>query len=137
MKRKTVLLLLSLFFSLYVWAESQLTFIDKRIINVGEVETGTLVNKKIRIKNDGDTPLIIKNSIKSCNCTAARFSREVLNPGETGTVEVEISTENKQGTNVVTVTLVANTEQQEHVIRISMNVVKKQVTELHKKEDSF
>lgn len=125
---------LCFFLSLHVWAESQLTFIDKRIIHIGDVEAGTIINRKIRIKNDGDTPLIIVKPIKSCNCTSVLFSRKVLKPGETGTVEVKIDTENKQGTNVVTVTIVTNTEQQEHVLRISMNVVKKQVKEPGKKD---
>ena len=114
------------FLALNVWAKSQLTFIDKRIINIGDVEEGTLVHRKIKIKNDGDTPLILMKPIKSCNCTAVRFSQEVINPSDTGVIEVEINTENKQGTNVVTVIIVANTEQQEHVLRISMNVIKKE-----------
>lgn len=127
MKGKIGLFLLLFFLVRDVWAKSQLTFVDKRIINIGEVDEGTLVNKKIRIKNDGDTPLILVKTIKSCNCTAARFSREVLNPNDIGIVEVEINTENKQGTNAITVIIVANTEQQEHVLRISMNVIKREV----------
>ncbi len=125
MKRKIGLFLLLFFLAMNVWAKSQLTFVDKRIINIGDVEEGTLVHRKIKIKNDGDTPLILMKPIKSCNCTAVRFSREVVNPRDTGVIEVEINTEHKQGMNVVTVIVVANTEQQEHVIRISMNVVKR------------
>lgn len=126
MKKNIGLFLLLFFLALNVWAKSQLTFIDKRIINIGDVEEGTLVHRKIKIKNDGNTPLILMKPIKSCNCTAVRFSREVINPSDTGVIEVEINTENKQGTNVVTVIIVANTEQQEHVLRISMNVIKKE-----------
>lgn len=114
------------FLAMNIWAESRLTFIDKRIINIGDVEEGTLVQRKIKIKNDGDTPLILMKPIKSCNCTAVRFSKEVVNPQDTGVIEVEINTEHKQGTNVVTVIVVTNTEQQEHVLRISMNVIKKE-----------
>lgn len=126
MKRKIGLFLLLFFLAMNIWAESRLTFIDKRIINIGDVEEGTLVQRKIKIKNDGDTPLILMKPIKSCNCTAVRFSKEVVNPQDTGVIEVEINTEHKQGTNVVTVIVVTNTEQQEHVLRISMNVIKKE-----------
>ena len=126
MKRKIGLFLLLFFLAMNIWAESRLTFIDKRIINIGDVEEGTLVQRKIKIKNDGDTPLILMKPIKSCNCTAVRFSKEVVNPQDTGVIEVEINTEHKQGTNVVTVIVVTNTELQEHVLRISMNVIKKE-----------
>lgn len=126
MKRKIGLFLLLFFLAMNIWAESRLTFINKRIINIGDVEEGTLVQRKIKIKNDGDTPLILMKPIKSCNCTAVRFSKEVVNPQDTGVIEVEINTEHKQGTNVVTVIVVTNTEQQEHVLRISMNVIKKE-----------
>lgn len=125
MKTKIIIIFLLCFLSLQLLAESRLTFIDKRIANIGKVEAGTVVNRKIRFKNDGDSPLIIIEAIKSCNCTAVNFSKKVLNPGETGSIEVKIDTKNKLGTNVITVVIEANTEQREYALRISMDVTKK------------
>lgn len=50
MKRKTGYFLLLFFLAMNVWATSRLAFADERITNSGDVEEGTLVQKKIKVR---------------------------------------------------------------------------------------
>jgi len=124
--RHIVLCMFVLLFSVGSAAEEtpRLTFVTKRIVNVGEVKQGEKVKHTVEIKNTGDAPLVILQISKSCNCTTAKASQNILKPGEKADIVVEVDTKGRIGTNIMNVTITANTPEKEHAIRISMNVVK-------------
>ena len=47
-----------------------LVFVGKRIVNLGVVKEGEIIKQNFFFTNTGNSPLIIKDITKSCNCTA-------------------------------------------------------------------
>jgi hypothetical protein len=59
-------------------------------INYGDVYKGVDSGKRtFEFTNTGDIPLIIKDAKSSCGCTVPSFSKDPINPGKTGVVEVQ------------------------------------------------
>lgn len=74
----------------------------------GEVDEGKVVDYTFSFENSGTSSLKIKDIKTSCGCTAALLSDEELEPGEKGTLKVELDTSNKQGSVSRTITIVSN-----------------------------
>ena len=124
---KLIAIIISMLLAYPVYAAEKypkLSFLDKRIVEIQNVKQGTIVKQVFRVKNVGEAPLVFLNVQKSCNCTSAKISKNVLQPNETGSIEVEIDTKGKIGLTTISVVLVINTPEKEHALRISMDVVK-------------
>ncbi len=102
---------------------ANLKFIDKRAVNIGQVKAGTIVERTFAIENAGDVPLVILDARKSCNCTEAEVPSQPLAPGDTGKIAITIDTKNRIGPSTITVSIMANTPEQEHIIRLDMDIV--------------
>ena len=101
----------------------KLSFLDNRVVDIKEVKQGAIVKRTFRIENTGKAPLVILSINKSCNCTNATISNNILYPDESGNIEVEIDTKDKIGKTTISIVIVANTLEKEHALRISMVVV--------------
>lgn len=91
---------------------------DKTEFDFGELEPRQNVETVFSYKNVGDAPLVITNISSSCGCTIPKdWSREPLNPGETGQFTVKF---NGSGSGNVTkaVTVSANTEKGREQVKI-------------------
>ncbi len=89
----------------------------------GNVDEGKVVEAKIGLKNTGDDVLEIKDVKTSCGCTAALLSSKKLNPGENGTIKIELDTSNRSGKMVRTVTLYTNdSSNPNQTITLSVNI---------------
>ena len=104
--------------------EPKLTFIGKRMINLGVVKEGEIISQKIFFTNSGDSTLVIKNTTKSCNCANVTLKESRTFPKDTNYVSITIDTKGKIGINVVDVILNTNTLQKEHIIKVTMEVEK-------------
>ncbi len=74
----------------------------------GKVQEGEVVKYTFKFENNGSSALKIKDIITSCGCTAALVSSEVLQPGEQGTLKVELDTSNRKGNMIRTITIKSN-----------------------------
>jgi len=83
----------------------KLVFIEKRVIDMGEVIQGETVRKAFIIKNEGQVPLDIHNIHKSCNCTEARLGKSTLNPNDTTALFVVVNTDGKIGDTSINVVI--------------------------------
>jgi hypothetical protein len=100
--------------------------LEKNRIDFGNVEEGKVVESKINFKNSGEGVLEIIDVKTSCGCTAALLSSKKLNPGESGTVKIELDTANREGQLTRTVTLYSNDPSQTNqVITLSANIEKR------------
>jgi hypothetical protein len=80
-------------------------------------------NKKVfKFTNTGDNPLIIQNARGSCGCTVPKYPKEPVAPGETGEIEVVYKPGKQKGNQSKTVTLQANTQPEQTVLKISAMV---------------
>lgn len=74
--------------------------------------------------NTGTEPLIIESANGSCGCTVPNYPKQPIPPGGTGTIEVEYKPGKQENAQTKTVTILANTEPRETVLRLKAFVEK-------------
>ena len=92
----------------------------------GKVKEGDVVSYDFTFSNKGKLPLLVKDIKTSCGCTAAVVSEKNLNPGQSGTIKVDLDTKNRQGRMSRTVTIVSNDMNEPNkIITITADVLKR------------
>lgn len=100
--------------------------LEKNQFDFGIVEEGKVVETIIEFKNEGTGVLEIKDVKASCGCTAVLLSSKKLQPGESGTIKIELDTTNREGQLTRTVTIYSNDPNQStHVITLLANIKKR------------
>lgn len=74
----------------------------------GVVQEGKKVEYTFKFTNMGNGNLEIKDIKTSCGCTAALVSSEKLEPGQNGTLKIELDTTNRLGRMSRTITVTSN-----------------------------
>jgi hypothetical protein len=74
--------------------------------------------------NTGQEPLVISNAVGSCGCTVPEYPKHPIAPGETGEINVVYKPGKQEGQQNKTVTVTANTEPAQTVLRILADVQK-------------
>ncbi len=100
----------------------ELTFVGKRIVNLGVIKEGNVVKRKIYFTNTGDSLLIVNKVAKSCNCTAVTLKDLKTFPGDTNSVTVD--TKGKVGISVIDIVMSTNARYREYVAKLIMEVKK-------------
>jgi len=77
------------------------------------VVAGDVINKTFEFVNSGSKPLYILDTRVSCGCTAAAHSKEAIEPGKKGNIEVEFDTFGKSGEQYKTITILSNSHPNE------------------------
>ena len=88
----------------------------------GDVTANSKVETYIKIKNDGKSPLIIRDASATCGCTVPEFPSNPIPVGGTDSVKIEYTAGNMNGRQQITVTLVTNTANGHEKFDISANV---------------
>lgn len=83
----------------------------------GNITKGEAVEHIFKFTNTGKAPLVITNASSSCGCTVPEFTKDPIQPGETGEMLVKFDGSGK-GQVTKTVTVTANTEAGKERIRI-------------------
>lgn len=125
------IVLLSLL-SLFSFSGPELSFLDNRLVNYGDIAEGEKAVIEISYKNTGDNTLILYDHFPSCNCTSISYNKST-NPGETGKFVLNIDTTGKFGTETVVVKVLANTSDEYYILRVDMNIVDNHDSKKHKK----
>ena len=89
----------------------------------GQVLQGSENPYVFKFKNTGTEPLIISNARGSCGCTVPFYAKEPIMPGEESEIHVVYKPGKQEGQQQKTVTITANTEPTETVLRISADVL--------------
>lgn len=74
--------------------------------------------------NTGNEPLLIESASGSCGCTVPNYPKQPIPPGGTGEIEVEYKPGKQENAQTKTVTIIANTEPRETVLRVKAFVEK-------------
>lgn len=90
---------------------------DEEEYDFGNVAKGEAVEHTFSFTNSGQAPLVITNASSSCGCTVPTWTKEPIQPGETGEMTVKFDGSGK-GQVTKTVTVTANTEAGKERIRI-------------------
>ncbi|MBD3661235.1 MAG: DUF1573 domain-containing protein, partial [Arenibacter algicola] len=88
----------------------------------GTIEQNTTNPKTFTFTNTGDEPLIISDAKGSCGCTVPSYPKAPIPPGGTGEIEVVYRPGQQKNQQTKTVTVTANTEPAQTVLRIKANV---------------
>lgn len=90
---------------------------EKTEHDFGTISQGTPQETIFTFTNTGSAPLIITNATSSCGCTVPNPPKDPIAPGEEGELLVKF---NGSGQNQVTktITLTANTEKGQEILRI-------------------
>ncbi len=90
----------------------------------GNIKQDTENKKIFTFTNTGSEPLLIEAANGSCGCTAPNYPKNPIPPGGTGEIEVVYKPGKQENAQNKTVTVVANTEPKETLLRIKANVEK-------------
>lgn len=82
---------------------------DQTEFSTGKITQGEVRTFEYNFKNTGTAPLIISEVSGSCGCMIAKnYPKGKIMPGEGGTIEVEFNSDDKWGTQTVTVNVTTN-----------------------------
>lgn len=98
----------------------------KPIFNAGNVAKGEVIKATFTVENTGDNPLVLANVVGSCSCTIADWTKEPIQPGETGTIKAQVKTESFEPGQPINknVRVIANTTPAETSLQIQANIIK-------------
>ncbi|HRS54749.1 MAG TPA: DUF1573 domain-containing protein [Bacteroidales bacterium] len=89
----------------------------------GNIVEGEKVTYSFRFKNVGKSDLIISQAHASCGCTNLEYPKQPIKPGEQSYISVTFDSKNRKGYNTKTVSLIANTQPNEKILKITANVI--------------
>lgn len=89
----------------------------------GDVQANNKVETYIKFKNDGKSPLVIRDASATCGCTVPEFPSTPIAVGATDSIKVVYTAGNMNGKQQKTVTLVTNTVNGHEKFDISANVI--------------
>jgi hypothetical protein len=90
----------------------------------GDIKENEVVSYDFSFTNTGKTPLIITSASGSCGCTVPDFPHEPILPGQAAIMKVTFNSSGKQGHQEKSVTIVANTVRNVHMLYIQAEVAK-------------
>ena len=102
----SLLLLLPPFLS--VSAQPKLEIEGGTKFDLGNIYRGTVVEKKLTLKNTGSGTLIVDKVEVSCGCTGTVVSNDHIPPGQTGTLLITFNSKNFSGNVRKTLTVSTN-----------------------------
>lgn len=76
-----------------------------------------------KFTNTGKSDLLISKVSASCGCTASKYTREPVKPGQEGKVEVTFDSNGQRGIQNKTITVLTNGRPQSVVLRVKAQVV--------------
>lgn len=89
----------------------------------GTVIEGEKVSYSFKFENTGESDLLISSVTASCGCTATKYTKEPVAPGDEGVVTVTFDTRRRRGFQNKTITVTANTQPNKFILRIKAKVM--------------
>ena len=93
----------------------------------GTIKEGKVVDYLFKFSNKGDAPLKIKNVETSCGCTAALVSSKTIEPGNEGTLKVELNTKDRSGKMSRSITISSNDPAEPNKVLLISAEIKKEI----------
>ncbi len=90
----------------------------------GKIKQDSENKFNFKFTNTGKEPLVITNAVGSCGCTVPDYPKHPIAPGESADLSIVYKPGKQEGQQSKTVTVTANTEPSQTVLRISADVQK-------------
>ena len=94
----------------------------KQVHDFGESSKGEELTYTFEFTNTGDKDLIIESSEADCSCLTYTLSNTTIKPGESGSIDVVLKTDDLSGLTVRHIVLQTNLKNKEKVISITTEV---------------
>lgn len=130
--KKSINLLVALFFSMWAQAQQSADTSSERIAeisfttrehNFGDVKVGKTVTHPFEFTNTGNAPLVLADVRVTCGCTVINWPRQPIMPGEKGTIVVQFNSADRMGPQNKIVTVLSNAKNEIERLLIRANVV--------------
>ncbi len=95
---------------------------NEETFDFGNLTAGEKATHTFKFKNTGKEPLVISNAKGSCGCTVPKWPKEPIPPGGSGEIDVTFDSKGKKGKQTKNVTITANTDPVNTIIKISADV---------------
>ena len=93
-------------------------------LDFGTILRGDVVDRKVRVKNNGTDTLVLNRVVPSCGCTGAVASGDHIPPGKSGMVEITFNSANFTGQVHKTVTIETNVpDSPRTVVEFTANII--------------
>ena len=90
------------------------------------------VSVDFTFKNEGMAPLVLSNVRASCGCTTPKWTRDAVEPGQTGVITVTYNPNGRPGRFSKTVTITSNAKESTTRVYIKGEVIPKQAKPVNK-----
>ena len=84
----------------------------------GTLDEGDAVTHVFSFTNTGSEPLLLEKCKGSCGCTVPQCPKEPIAPGASGEIEVKFNSKGKKNNQTKTVTINANTDPGQTILKI-------------------
>lgn len=99
-----------------------LSFLTRRIQVLGDIPKDTVFIREFKFVNKGDAPLVIEEIHKSCSCSEYKINSYTIYPEEEGVLIITVDTKARTGMQEITLHMLANTKERDHIIKIIYQV---------------
>ena len=126
MKKIFSTLCMTLFAAVMMGQQPVITF-EKTEHDFGKInEAAGRVSTVFEFKNEGMAPLVLSNVRASCGCTTPTWTKEPIEPGQTGSITVTYNPNGRPGRFQKTVTITSNATEPTKRVYIKGEVIPKQ-----------
>jgi hypothetical protein len=106
--------------------EASISVIDSAMYDFGDInEKDGPVTHTFKIKNDGETPLVVTKVVASCGCTTPDWTKEPIASGQTGEIKVTFDPTSRPGSFTKTISVYSNGKAGSFVLTIKGKVAQK------------
>ena len=116
-----------------MFAQDPVITFEKTEHDFGKIhEEDGRVSTVFEFKNEGMTPLVLSNVRASCGCTTPTWTKEPVEPGQTGSITVTYNPNGRPGRFQKTVTITSNASEPTKKVYIKGEVLPKQAKPVNK-----
>ena len=116
----------TLLFAMLAMGQNPVITFDKTTHDFGKInEADGRVTTVFHFKNEGMAPLVLSNVRASCGCTTPKWTREPIEPGQTGEITVTYNPNGRPGRFQKTVTVTSNANEPTAKLYIKGEVIPK------------
>lgn len=102
---------------------------DKEIHNFGTLKAGEIVAYTFIFRNKGEVPVKIVSTDKSCGCIEIKYNAEMVLPGKSSWVEVQLNTAGEWG-NLIREATIKTSDGEQKELKIGAYIENKQFNNL-------
>lgn len=112
-----------------IWAQTPVITFEKTTHDFGKInEIDGRVTTVFSFKNEGMVPLVLSEVRASCGCTTPKWTREPVEPGQTGAITVTYNPNGRPGRFQKTITVTSNADPSVSKLYIKGEVIPKSAT---------